>query len=253
VSEHPEAEESYLHRVLSVLEAFRGDEDAVSPAELVRRTGLPRSTVYRIVAVLAGEGLIERQADTARLGVRLFELGQRVPRQRVLRDAAAPYLRDLREATRQTVHLAILEGSEVVYVDILPSPGGPPLPSRIGGRLPAHVTGVGKAMLAFSPPDTLRAVLGGRLARVAPRSTVAPGLLARQLEGVRDCGVAYDHEESGPGIVCAASPVFGGGGEVLGALSVSGWATRFRPDQVAPAVRTAALALSRSLGYQPPG
>jgi DNA-binding IclR family transcriptional regulator len=246
------ADESYLHRVVSVLEAFKGDEDAVSSAELARRTGLPRSTVHRIVAALAEEGLVERQDTQARLGVRLFEIGQRVPRQRVLRDAAGPYLRDLREATRQTVHLAILEGSQVVYVDILTSPGGPPLPSRIGGRLPAHVTGVGKAMLAFSSPDTVRAVLEGHLARVAPRSTVAPGLLAKELVGIRDCGIAYDHEESGPGIVCAASPVLGAGGEVLGALSVSGWATRLRPDQVAPAVRTAALALSRTLGYRPP-
>jgi len=243
-------DETYLHRVVAVLGAFRGEENAVSPAELARRVGLPKSTVHRIVASLVAEGLLERHAAQVRLGVRLFEIGQRVPRQRVLRDAARPYLHDLSEATRQTVHLAILEGSQVVYVDILVAAGAPPLPSRVGGRLPAHATGVGKAMLAFSPPEVTQAVLDGGLARVSERSTVAPGLLVRELAGIRQSGVAYDHEESGPGIVCAASPVLGAGGEVLGALSASGWSTRMRLDQVSPAVRTAALALSRTLGHR---
>jgi IclR family transcriptional regulator, acetate operon repressor len=243
-------DETYLHRVVAVLGAFRGEENAVSPAELARRVGLPKSTVHRIVASLVDEGLLERHAAQVRLGVRLFEIGQRVPRQRVLRDAARPYLHDLSEATRQTVHLAILEGSQVVYVDILVAAGAPPLPSRVGGRLPAHATGVGKAMLAFSPPEVTQAVLDGGLARVSERSTVAPGLLVRELAGIRQSGVAYDHEESGPGIVCAASPVLGAGGEVLGALSASGWSTRMRLDQVSPAVRTAALALSRTLGHR---
>jgi DNA-binding IclR family transcriptional regulator len=242
--------ETYLHRVVTVLEAFRDEEDAASPAELARRAGLPKSTVHRIVGSLADEGLLERQGARVRLGVRLFEIGQRVPRQRMLRDAARPFLLDLHEATRQTVHLAILEAGEVVYVDILTSPAGPPLPSRVGGRLPAHVTGVGKAMLAFSAPEVVQAVLSGSLKRVSARSTVEPAVLARELTSVREGGVAYDHEESGPGVVCAASPVLGADAEVLGALSVSGWSSRMRLDHVAPAVRTAALALSRTLGFR---
>jgi IclR family transcriptional regulator, acetate operon repressor len=245
--------DAYLHRVVALLDAFRNEENAVSAAELARRLDLPRSTVHRIVASLLAEGLLERHGAKVRLGVRLFEIGQRVPRQRVLRDAARPYLHDLREATGQTVHLAILEGSQVVYVDILTSPASPPLPSRVGGRLPAHVTGVGKAMLAFSPPETVRGVLDGGqpLPRVSERSTVAPGLLASELGRIRQAGVAYDREESGPGVVCAASPILGPGGEVLGALSVSGWSTRVDLDQISPAVRTAALALSCTLGHTP--
>lgn len=248
----PVTDETYLHRVVALLTAFAGDENAVTPTELAHRVGLPKSTVHRIVASLVEEGLLERHAAQVRLGLLLFEIGQRVPRQRVLRDAARPYMHDLREATRQTVHLAILEGSQVVYVDILASPGSPPLPSRVGGRFPAHVTGVGKAMLAFSPPETVSAVLGGDLPRVSQRSTTAPGLLAKELATIRETGVAYDHEESRPGIVCAASPALGGNGEVLGALSVCGWSSRIRLDHVALAVRTAALALSRTLGHPGP-
>jgi DNA-binding IclR family transcriptional regulator len=244
----PATDETYAHRIVSVLEAFRPEEGAVGAAELARRTGLPKSTVHRITLSLVEAGLLERHGSGVRLGLRLFEIGQRVPRRRALRDAALPYMSDLREATRQTVHLAVLEGSEVVYVEILTSPGGPPLPSRVGGRLPAHATGVGKAILAFSPPEVSRAVLDGDLPRLSKRSTVAPGLLARELATIRKEGVAYDHEESGQGVVCAASPVLGPGGEVLGALSVSGWTSRVPLRQVSPAVHTAALALSRTLG-----
>jgi IclR family transcriptional regulator, acetate operon repressor len=242
-------EQTYLHRVVAILGAFRPEDDTVSATELARRLGLPKSTVHRIVASLVAEGLLERDAARVRLGLRLFEMGQRVPRQRVLRDAARPYLQDLREATGQTVHLAILAGSQVVYVDILTSPASPPLPSRVGGRLPAHATGVGKAMLAYSPAETVRTVLEGVLPRVSSHSTVAPGVLAAELARIREDGVAYDREESGPGVVCAASPVLGPAGEVLGALSVSGWSTRVRLEQVSPAVKTAALSLSRALGH----
>lgn len=238
---------SYLHRVAAVLGAFRADDDEVGAAELARRTGLPKSTVHRIVLALVEEELLERRGQEVRLGLRLFEIGQRVPRQRVLRDAALPYMSDLREATRQTIHLAVLEGTEVVYVEILRSPG-PDMPSRVGGRLPAHATGVGKAILAFSPPEVVREVLDGGLPRVSERTITAPGLFVKELERIRRDGVAYDREESGHGIVCAASPVLGRDGEVLGALSASGWSARIRLDRVAPAVHTATLALSRTLG-----
>ncbi|MGP4028802.1 IclR family transcriptional regulator [Actinomadura sp. 3N407] len=247
------SDDTFLRRAVAVLTAFRADEDGLGAAELARRSGLPRSTAHRIAADLVEAGLLERQGPRVRLGLKLFEIGQRVPRQRVLRDAAVPYMSDLREATRQTVHLAVLEGGEVVYVEILGSSGGPRLPSQVGGRLPAHVTGVGKAILAFSPPDVVRAVLDAGLVKTSERSVVAPGLLAKELETIHREGVAYDREESGRGIVCAASPVLGPDGLVLGALSVSGWSNRMRLAAVAPAVHTAALTLSRTLGQRQRG
>ena len=240
-------DDTFLRRAVAVLTAFRADDDGLGAAELARRSGLPKSTAHRIALDLAEAGLLERDGTRVRLGLKLFEIGQRVPRQRVLRDAAVPYMSDLREATRQTVHLAVLEGTEVVYVEILGSPGGPRLPSQVGGRLPAHVTGVGKAILAFSPPDAVQAVMDGGLAKRSTRSVAGPGLLAKELAKIRREGVAYDREESGAGTVCAASPVLGPDGLALGALSVSGWATRMRLAVVAPAVHTAALTLSRTL------
>ena len=90
------------------------------------------------------------------------------------------------------------------------------------------------------------------LARRTPRTIVAPGALRSELARIRGSGVSFDREESGPGIVCAASPVFGAGGTVVAALSLTGWSSRLDLARVAPAVRTAALALSRQLGTEPP-
>ena len=226
-----------------------GDSPGIS--ELARRSGLAKTTVFRLVHELARHGLVEDTGDGVRLGMRLFELGSSVPRQRSLAEAALPFMRDLQQATGDTVHLAVLDGAEVVYLQILRGRGTRQLPSRVGGRMPAHATGVGKAILAFAPPDVVAAVIAAGLDRRTPRTLVAPGALRRELARIRDRGVSFDREESGPGIVCAASPVFGADGAVLAALSLTGWSSRLDLDRVAPAVRTAALALSRQLGAMP--
>lgn len=238
-------------RLVAVLDAFRLGDDLLGVSELARRTGLAKATVHRLIGHLVGTGLLERDGSSVRLGSRLFELGQRVPRQRDLRDAARPAMADLRDATGHTVHLAVRDGAEVLYVDILPGPDAPATPARIGGRWPLHATGVGKAMLAFAPAADREALLAGPLPRVSARTVSAPGLLAQELAAVRTTGVAYDREESKPGLVCAASPISDPGG-VVAAVSVSGWSTRIDLDRVAAAVRTAALTISRGLGAAAP-
>lgn len=227
-----------------------GDSPGIS--ELARRSGLAKTTVFRLVHELARYGLVEDTGDGVRLGMRLFELGSSVPRQRSLTEAALPFMRDLQQATGDTVHLAVLDRAEVVYLQILRGRGTRQLPSRVGGRMPAHATGVGKAILAFAPPDVVSALIAGGLERRTPLTLVTPGALRRELARIRDRGVSFDREESGPGIVCAASPVFGADGAVLAALSLTGWSSRLDLDRVAPAVRTAALALSRQLGRNLP-
>ncbi|ACY96129.1 IclR family transcriptional regulator [Thermomonospora curvata] len=242
-----EAAPTVIARAAALLSAFGPGDDVLGVSELARRTGLAKSTVYRLTRELVRSGLLERSGTGLRLGLRLFELGQRVPRQRDLRSAALPFMEDLREATRQIVHLAVLDGTEMVYLEILRSPDAPAPPSRVGGRLPAHATGVGKAALAFSPPEVTDAVIAAGLRRLTRRTIVQPGLLRQELETIRQQGCAFDREESADGVVCAACPVFGPDGTVAGALSISGWSARMNLDRVAPAVRTAALALSRKL------
>ncbi|MCU1679444.1 MAG: IclR family transcriptional regulator [Amycolatopsis sp.] len=234
-------------RLVALLTAFEPGDNALGVSELARRTSLAKSSVHRLTGHLVAAGFLEREGTSVRLGLKLFEIGQLAVRQRGLVDAARPYLADLREATRNTAHLAVLEGTEVVYLDIVRGPDAPSLPSRIGGRFPAHATGVGKAILAFSPESVQEEVIAAGLPRISPRTVTAPGLLRRQLAKIRKDGVAYEREESGVGVVCAASPLLDGTGLPLAAISLSGWSNRMRTERIAPAVRTAALALSRTL------
>lgn len=236
---------SQVARQILLFDALYQAEEALPLAELSRRAGLPKTSTHRLAEELCRHALLERTPDGYRLGMRLFELGAGVPPQRALREAALPLMADLREATRCTVHLAVLDGVEVVYVQILNSPGTR-LPSKLGGRLPAHATGVGKAILAFSPPTVVAARIDAGLPRLTPRTICTPGALARELETARENGVAYDREESSVGIHCVATPVFDAQGRVVAALSVTGRSTR-EVVRVAPAARTVGLALGRLL------
>lgn len=238
---------SVLGRAVLILDSLaRGDVLGVS--EMARRTGLAKTTVHRLVAELARYDLVEVTEGGIRLGMRLFELGQNVPRQRSLKEAALPYMRDLQQATRETVHLAVLDGAEVVYLEILHGTDVSRLPSRVGGRMPAHATGVGKAILAFSAPAVTDALIEQGLDRRTPHTIVMPGALRRELSRIAESYVSFDREESVPGIVCTASPVFGRDGAVVAAISLTGWSSRLDLERVAPAVRTAAIVLSRQLG-----
>lgn len=245
-NESPESSDSVLGRALAIVSAFNTDDESVQLSELARRTGLPKATVHRFLQQLCGFNVIERTATGYQLGMRLFELGMRQPVSRDLR-AAMPILGDLRDATHETVHLAVLDEAEVLYVEKLVGHHGPPLASRVGGRLPAHCTGLGKALVAFGPKGVAEAVLRAPLTRLTPRTIVLPGPLSRELVKIRREGVAYEYEESTPGVACAACPVMGPDGVAVAAISVAGWVHRFDPARFAPAVRTAALAVSRQL------
>lgn len=238
-------------RIALILSAFRPGDRSVSVSELSRRTGLAKSTVSRIVGELVNHRFLERIGPGLRLGVRMFELGELAARPRDLRKLALASMTDLRNAVELTVHLAILEGNEVVYIEILPVRSGPRLPSRVGGRMPAHATGVGKALLALTPDEAIEEFIASGLRKVGPRTITDSERLWRELARIRTAGVSYEREESGPGIACAAAAITGAGGEPIAALSAAGWAGEFDPRRIGPAVQTAASALSRGLSKRP--
>jgi DNA-binding IclR family transcriptional regulator len=245
--------ESVVGRVTVLLDAFDARSRELGVSELARRCSLPKSTVDRLARELAEHGLL-RRTPAARyvLGGKLREWAELAAGERRLREVALPYLADLREVSRQTVHLAVLTGTDVTYVEIVRHRDAPRMPSEIGGRLPAHAAAVGKAMLAFSPPEVVQAVIDAGLPRVGPRSITAPGLLSRELRRIRELGIAYEHEESAPGVGCAASPILGADGRAVAAISISGWTGRLDLRRIGPAVKTAALALGRELAVGAP-
>jgi len=240
---------SVIKRASSVLESFDSEHSTLTLADLTRRTGLARSTTHRLAEELAELGWMEKSERGYSLGMRLFEFGELVPKQRNLVSVALPYMEDLRTATGAAVHLAILDGTEVVYLQVLSSKQAPRMNSRRGGRLPAHATGVGKAILAFSSPETVQRVIDTGLPALTSRTITTPGQLRRELVAIRASGVSYDREESNPGVLCAAAPIFASDGRVRAALSVSGFSRRLAP-RMGPAVQTSVLALTRDLARE---
>ena len=238
---------SVLDRVTAVFEAFGEHDEGLGVSELARRANLPKSTVSRIAADLVGQRLLDRDGDTLYLGVRLFELGQTVEQPRRLRQLALPVMTDLRDVTRQTVHLAVLEGNDVVFITIVRAGPIPKALARIGGRLPAHATALGKALLAFSPEEVVERIANNGLERRTPHTITEPSVLGRELAELRRSGIATEREECAIDRTCIASPVIDHSGAPIAAISVTGQIDDVVPERVAPAVRAAAAVLTRRM------
>ncbi|EOM77707.1 IclR family transcriptional regulator [Rhodococcus rhodnii] len=232
--------DTVLGKAVAILRAFQPDDRILPLSELVRRTGLHKATAHRLAGALVENRLLDRADGGYRLARGLFELGMLASVERSLLELAMPFLQDLYERTHETVHLGVREGRDVVYVAKIGGHRQAESPSRTGGRIPLHCSAIGKALLAHSDPETRHAVLSGPLVRRTPHTIIAPGLLQRHLDGIVESGVAFEREESAPGIACCAVPVFGGDGEPLAAISVTGPTSRFRPEKAVAIVRAAA-------------
>ncbi|HEY5855752.1 MAG TPA: IclR family transcriptional regulator [Aldersonia sp.] len=200
-------------RLLAILGTFDPTHRAQRPYDIAERADLPLSTVYRLVAVLAEWGALTKREDGSYVvGRRLWDLGQLAPARTDLRAAASPFLHDLYGATLATVHFAVRDGTEVLYLDRLAGHASVPVVSEVGGRLPLHATGVGKALLAYAPPDVQQQVFAN-LTRITPYTITAPGRLRRELAAIRQHGFAQTVEEMSLGACSVAVPVRGPGTE----------------------------------------
>lgn len=237
---------SVLGKARLILEAFHLDDVDLSLSELSRRTGISKASVHRLAQELLDWGMLERSGQEYRLGMRAFELGSRVPRFRVLRDAARPFMESLQFATKEVVTLYVRDGLELLCLEKIASGPEAAKPSRIARRAPLHCTSGGKAILAHSPRHIIEEVLSGELTRLTPTSTIAPGLLIEQLRKVRVNRYATEIEEVVHGYCSVGVPIFSSSEFLLGALSIV--APTFRADipQLAQALLATSSRLSRS-------
>lgn len=244
VPERGETTRSVLGRALVVLATFDAEHRRQSLSDVVRRSGLALATTHRLLGELAAWGALDRQPDGRYvIGQRLWETGLLAPMPCDLANVAMPFLQELYELTRENVHLAVLDGAEALYVAKLSGHDAVPIISRIGGRLPLHATGVGKALLAHQSDDVLRSVLGGSLKRLTPYTITEPGRLARELARVRRTGIATTAEEMTMGSFSVASPVLGRSGAVIAAVAVVVHSRRPQVERIGPAVRQTAEVL----------
>lgn len=240
---------SMIGRVSTILGTFTPERPVMTGGEIARLTHLSRATVARILKELVTQDLVERVDDGYCIGIRCFELGQLAQRPRDIRRLARASMLDLRQATGLTVQLVVLEGKEVVYVEILQ--GSRPdlaIPSRVGGRLPCYATAGGKAVLAHSSASLQESVLNGQLIQCGPQTITDPAMLRAELLRIQHSKIAYELNESSEGIACVASPILRSDGTPLAAISLTSHAGTVDMRSIGPAVLAATLGLSRVVG-----
>jgi DNA-binding IclR family transcriptional regulator len=240
---------SVTSRALDLLGAFDPDHRSLTLSTLARRSGLPLATAHRLVGELHRWGALARMPTGEYvIGRRLWDLGLLAPVQAGLRQAASPFLHDLYGATLATVHLAVRDGREVLYIDRLSGHVSVPVVSKIGSRLPMHATGVGKVLLAYAPDEVVADVLG-HLTRVTPYTITQPARLLDQIRRVRVDGYATTGEEMSLGACSAAVPIRGAGGEVVASLGIVVPDLRRERARLVSALQVAARGIERTLSH----
>lgn len=235
---------SILWKAFDVLGAFSHRHRVLTLAQIARHTGLPKSTVHRVLAMLADTGAVEPTEAGYRVGLRMFALGA-LPPEAALREAALVHLEQLHRYTSQTLHLAVLRGGDVVYLEKLPSRNGVPSPALVGDRLPAYCTAVGKVLLAHSGDADAAAALTGPWRRRTARSLASAEQLRRQLQSIRADGLAVDREEAAEGLACVAVPILVHD-RAVAAISVAFPASAGSGQVLVSPLRQTAAAIARS-------
>ncbi|MEV0594656.1 IclR family transcriptional regulator [Nonomuraea cavernae] len=237
---------SMVERMTLIMDAFTGRSTRLTLEDVARRTHLPRSTAHRILDQLVQLNWLDHTSFGYRLGKRALGLGGRDGSHGEIREAAAPLLHELQIKTGMVVHLAVLDGAEVFYLDKVGGRFALSVPSRVGGRAPAHCTALGKAILAWLEPEQVDALIGGPISRLTNRTIGDIGTLHQELNRIRQRhGLAFERGECFPQISCVAAAIRGHEGPVA-SISLVG-ESRTPLEKVAPlvvdAARQAALTL----------
>jgi IclR family KDG regulon transcriptional repressor len=245
-------------RALDILELFLDGDGTLSAPDIVRKLQLPRTTVHELVTTLAARSYIvpvPGQPGRYRLGVRPYQLGSRYAEQLDLAAEGQHVARSVAETCDETVHVAILEGTDVIYIAKVDSTHAVRMVSAAGRRLPAHCTSVGKMLLASLPEHELAARIpdDAELVRMTSNSITDTADLREALTEIRRRGIAVESRESNPDVSCVAAPVHDRTGRVVAALSISvpmiRWSDERRAELEELAAKGAAE-LSERLGYR---
>lgn len=246
-----------LDRAMNVLfQVGASGSRGLSLAECTALLGYSKPTTFRILRALRARSLLTQDRDRGvyTLGPMTLRLGMDYLESLDLRREALPTMRRLAAETGETIHLSILDGVDVVYIEKVDSPQSVRMFSRIGHTMPAHSTGIGKAILAYLPEEELKARLPDQLEARNAMTITSRDRLVEHLRGVRERGYSTDDMENEDGIRCVGAPIFDHTGAVCAGVSIAGPAMRVTPDRLAglgPLIRDAGAEISARLGYQP--
>ncbi len=211
-------------KALTVLDQVAAFGRPVRFSELLAGSSFPKATLYRFLQTLTHQGMLDYIPESASYspGIRLVRLAHAAWSQSSLAPIAQPWMERLSAETQESIHLAQLDGGQVLYVDKRTATRPVDMFAQAGKVGPAYCTGVGKAMLAFLPQSALESALTRQSFYAhTPTTLTTPAALLAELETIRSTGYALDREEHEPGIICCAAPILARSGRVLGAISVT--------------------------------
>lgn len=240
-------------KFMTVLQAIADNPGELDIGKLTRLVQFPRATTYRIVAGLIAEGLVTQDEETGSfaLGMRLIRLASKSWEKSDLRTIARPFIEALRNATNETVHLAVPSGDGMAYIDKLESPNAVRMMTRIGARVEFHSTSVGKAYLAALPDEQARRIISTlEMPRFTQHTFTDPEAFYQEICKTRQRGYSYDHEENEPDIRCFGSMIRDRSGQPVACVSISIPLYRYsedRHDDFARLIRDTAASISEAL------
>ena len=243
-----------VDRALSILETLAEDDEGYRLSDLAVRTGLSTSTAHRLLATLEKRRFVQfdRIESKWHIGAHSFSVGATFARRRNFTAQAMPYLRKLRDQTRETANLAVVDDESIIVLTRAESREIMRSLTKVGGRVAMVASGVGKAVLATYADEDVNAIIRHHgMPRLTEKSIVRPSDLFRELEKVRRQGFAVDDEEACMGLRCIAAVVYNDCSEPLAAISVSGMTSRVTEDRVpmlGRMVRDVAMELTLALG-----
>ena len=241
-----------------MLEAVAQESEGLSNAEISRKLEIPKSSASYILRTLEKQGYLNRNPETGkyRVGLKVLSLSRGALTGIDVREVALPIMRHLMEKTNLTCHLAILDGSDAVYIEKVEPQGFIRRDTWVGRRMRVHATSVGKALVAHIPQERLERIIAesGMEKRTAKTITTLPRLL-KDLEKVREQGYAVDDEENNMGARCLGAPVFNQNGIIEASLGLSGTINQVNPNtmpRIIESLKDAARHVSMQLGYRTP-
>lgn len=242
-------------RTLAILELLTAHPDGLTLTEIQQQLALPKSSTYTLLTTMAARGFLEQDANRRfRVGIRLWQAGQAYVAAADLEQLALPFMESVRDALNETVQLATLDGVDNVYIGKVDSDQALRLDSRVGIRLPAYATGLGKAMLSLFTDDEIRARFADvEFQAFTPTTITSIDALLHRIATVRARGYAEDDGEYTPGVFCIAVPVRGTTARPA-AMSVSVPEVRKTPELIERTISsltTATASLGTRLGYRP--
>lgn len=246
-----------INNAMNVLNLFTDEKPEWGISEISRQLNMSKAGVYGLVNTLSQKRFLEKNSDNHkyRLGLSVFQLGNVFLRQLKLEELARPILEKLAfDSGGETVHLCVLDGNEVVYIDRIETSKVVQVKSRMGGRCPAYCTGVGKAILAFLSKEELDAYLARyELDKYTPQTVTEKSAFIREMEITRKRGYSIDNSEHDPEVRCIGCPIFDHRGKVVASISIAGPYFRMRDKRLEsfiPLIKAASIEISRKLGFE---